>query len=326
VQASSFSRALARPGALRVPQITVLFWVVKALSTALGESTSDYLVHAINPFVAVALGFVAFVAALLLQFSRRRYRAWNYWVAVAAVGVFGTMAADALHVGAGVPYPVTTGLYAAVLVGVFVVWQRVEGTLSIHRIDTARREMFYWLAVCATFAMGTALGDLTAATFHLGYLTSGIVFACVIAVPAAGYRWFGWNPVLSFWLAYVMTRPLGASFADYMGKPTSVSGLGWGDGPVAAVLAIAMFCLVAYLAVSRRDVQQADERRLVGRSSGSTPRRGATLEDRPRGPAGATRSGTPAPQQRLVSRSPAPRPAVRIVPPPNQDPDAWRRP
>lgn len=266
VPAHARSSAFTRRAALRVPEVAVLFWVVKALSTALGESTSDFLVHAVNPFLAVAFGFIVFLVALALQFSRRRYVAWNYWFAVAAVGVFGTMAADALHVGAGVPYTVSTCLYAAILVAVFVVWQRVERTLSIHEIDSARREVFYWLAVCATFAMGTALGDLTAYTFRLGYLASGIFFALVIAVPAIGYRWFEWNAVLAFWLAYVMTRPLGASFADYMGKPTTSSGMGWGAGPVAAALALAMLALVAYLAVTRRDVQRAPERRLLTNS------------------------------------------------------------
>ena len=251
-------RALTRHGALRVPEITVVFWVLKALSTALGESTSDWLVHAINPFVAVGLGFVGFLAALAIQFSRHRYIAWSYWLAVAAVGVFGTMAADALHVGAKVPYKYSAALYAAILIGVFVVWQRTERTLSIHTIDSPRRELFYWLAVAATFAMGTALGDLTAYTGHLGYLDSGILFAGIIAIPAAGFRFLGWNPIFSFWFAYVMTRPFGASFADYMGKPTRVSGLGWGDGPVALGLAAAMVILVAYLTISRRDVQRAE--------------------------------------------------------------------
>src|SRR5579862_559165 len=309
---TSRTRAVVRHGALRVPEITALFWVVKALSTALGESTSDFLVHAMNPFVAVGIGFVGFVVALLLQFSRRGYNAWNYWFAVAAVGVFGTMAADALHVGAGVPYPVSTAFYALVLAAVFVVWQRTEHTLSIHRIDTARRELFYWMAVCATFAMGTALGDLAAYSFHLGYLTSGIVFACVIAVPAAGYRWFSWNPVLSFWLAYVMTRPLGASFADLMAKPTAVSGLGWGDGPVTVALALAMLVIVGYLAVTRSDVQQGPERRFL------------TSSARPLAvPASASAFTTPA--GRLVARSTLPRHVVRIVPPPSEDPEAWRR-
>jgi uncharacterized membrane-anchored protein len=244
-------------GALRVPEITAYFWAIKALSTAMGESTSDYLVHAMDPKVAVVLGFIGFLAVLALQFWMRRYNPWTYWLAVVAVGVFGTMAADVLHVGFGVPYIVSTVIYAVALVAVFAGWYRTEGTLSIHSVDTPRREMFYWAAVVATFAMGTALGDLTATTFGLGYFASGLLFAAVIAVPAIGYFRFGWNPILSFWLAYVATRPLGASFADWMGKPQSAGGLGWGDEPVAIGLTIAIFCLVAFLAITRRDVQGA---------------------------------------------------------------------
>jgi uncharacterized membrane-anchored protein len=246
---------LTARGALRVPEITVFFWVIKALSTAMGESTSDYLVHAMAPELAVVLGFVGFVIALAIQFSRQRYVAWAYWLAVVGVGVFGTMAADVLHVGLGVPYIASSVLYGVVLIAVFVGWQKTEQTLSIHTVDTDRRELFYWAAVVATFAMGTAVGDLTATTFHLGYFGSAILFAAVIAVPAVGYFRFGWNPILSFWLAYVATRPLGASFADWMGKPSSVGGLGWGDGTVALSLTFAIVCLVAYLTVTRRDVQ-----------------------------------------------------------------------
>ncbi len=248
-------RGLTRRGALRVPEITVYFWVIKALSTAMGESTSDYLVHAMAPVLAVGLGFVAFVAALTVQFSMRHYNAWTYWLAVVMVGVFGTMAADVLHVGFGVPYPVSSVFYAAVLVTVFVTWQRTEKTLSIHSIDSPRREAFYWAAVVATFAMGTALGDMTATTFHLGYFASGLLFASVIALPAVGYWRFGWNAIFSFWFAYVATRPFGASFADWIGKPKDVGGLGWGDGTVALVLGAIIFCFVAYLAITRRDVQ-----------------------------------------------------------------------
>jgi uncharacterized membrane-anchored protein len=252
---------LTTPGALRVPEITVYFWVIKALSTAMGESTSDYLVHAINPVAAVGIGFVFFVAALVLQFSVRRYIAWTYWLAVVMVGVFGTMAADVLHVGFGVPYIASSVLYAVVLAAVFVAWDRTERTLSIHTINTPRREVFYWLAVVATFAMGTALGDLTAVTFHLGYFASGILFAGIIAIPALGFRLLHWNAVFSFWFAYVATRPLGASFADWLGKPHSVGGLGLGDGPVTLVLALAIFVLVAFLAVTHRDVQRRPAQR-----------------------------------------------------------------
>ena len=233
----------------------MFFWAIKALSTALGESTSDYSVHAIAPVAAVGFGFVGFVAALWLQLAMRRYVAWAYWLAVVMVGVFGTMAADVLHVGFGVPYVISSAFYALVLATVFWTWQRMERTLSIHTVNTTRRELFYWAAVVATFAMGTAVGDLTAVTLHLGYLLSAVLFACMIAVPAIGYRWLGWNPILSFWSAYVLTRPLGASVADWLGKPRSFGGLGWGDGPVAFALAGMIAVLVAYLAITRRDVQ-----------------------------------------------------------------------
>jgi len=246
-------------GALRVPQITAFFWLIKALSTAMGESTSDYLVHAMAPVAAVGLGFVGFVAALLIQFSRRRYVPWAYWLAVVMVGVFGTMAADVLHVGFGVPYPVSSVLYAIVLAAVFIGWRRTEPTISIHSINTPRREAFYWAAVVATFAMGTAVGDLTATTLHLGYYGSMWLFAGIIAIPAIGYRWLRWNSIFTFWFAYVVTRPLGASFADWLGKPVSSGGLGWGNGRVSVVLTLLIAGLVTYLTVSRRDVRSRDE-------------------------------------------------------------------
>ncbi len=242
-------------GVLRVPEITVYFWVIKALSTAMGESTSDYSVHAIAPVAAVGLGFIGFVVALCLQLGMRRYVAWAYWLAVVMVGVFGTMAADVLHVGFGVPYVISSALYALALATVFWTWQRIERTLSIHTINTTRRELFYWAAVVATFAMGTAVGDMTAVTMHLGYLLSAVLFACLITVPAIGYRWLGWNPIFSFWCAYVLTRPFGASVADWLGKPKILGGLGWGDGPVAFALIGMIAILVAYLAITRRDVQ-----------------------------------------------------------------------
>ena len=249
--------ALTSHGALRVPEVTAYFWIIKGLSTAMGEATSDYLVHRMDPVLAVLLGFAGFVIALALQFSMRRYIAWTYWFAVVMVGVFGTMAADVLHVGFGVPYFASSALYAVVLAAVFVTWQRTERTLSIHSIDTARREAFYWAAVVDTFAMGTAVGDLTAVTFHLGYFLSMVFFAVVITVPAIGYRLLGWNSIFCFWFAYVITRPLGASFADWVGKPVSLSGLGVGDGNVALALTIVIACLVAFLAITRKDVQRA---------------------------------------------------------------------
>jgi uncharacterized membrane-anchored protein len=242
--------------ALRVPEITAYFWIVKGLSTAMGESVSDYLVRALHPVPAVLLGFVGFLGALALQFSMRRYVAWTYWFAVAMVGVFGTMAADVLHVGLGVPYVASAALYLVVLAAVFALWYRSEGTLSIHSIDTPRRELFYWAAVISTFALGTAVGDLTAITLHFGYVGSILLFAGVILIPIIGYRVFNWNAILTFWFAYVVTRPLGASLADWMGKPTTEKGLGWGSGRVGLVLALMIVGVVAYLAITRRDVQR----------------------------------------------------------------------
>jgi len=248
-------RLMSDVHALRVPEITAYFWIVKGLSTALGESVSDFLVHKVHPVPAVLLGFVGFVGALALQFSMRRYVAWTYWFAVVMVGVFGTMAADVLHVGLGVPYVASAALYSVVLVAVFVVWERYERTLSIHSIDTPRRELFYWTAVVSTFALGTAVGDLTAITFHLGYAVSILLFAAIIMIPAVGFWRFHWNAVFAFWFAYVVTRPLGASFADWMGKPASAKGLGVGSGRVSLVFSFLIVCVVAYLAVTRKDVQ-----------------------------------------------------------------------
>ncbi|MGH9060069.1 MAG: COG4705 family protein, partial [Acidimicrobiales bacterium] len=222
----------------------------------MGESTSDYLVHAMAPVLAVLLGFAGFVVAMILQFRMKRYVAWTYWLGVVMVGIFGTMAADVLHVGLGVPYTASTVFYAIVLIAVFVAWQRTEHTLSIHSVDTARREAFYWATVVATFAMGTALGDFTAYTLHLGYFPSAVIFAGVLAVPAAGYRWLRWNAIFSFWFAYVITRPFGAALADGLGKPRAVSGLGLGSGPVSVVLGAVIVAMVAYLAVTGADAQQ----------------------------------------------------------------------
>ena len=173
------------------------------------------------------------------------------------------MAADVLHVGFGVPYAVSSLLYACVLAAVFVGWQRTERTLSIHSINTPRREAFYWASVVATFALGTAVGDLSAYTFNLGYLTSGLIFAGLMLVPAIGYWRFHWNPIFSFWFAYVLTRPLGASFADFMGKPQSVGGLGWGAAKVALSLTAIIFCLVAFLGITRADLPPSSEPREV---------------------------------------------------------------
>jgi len=230
--------------------------VIKALSTALGESTSDYMVHRLDPVLAVMIGFAGFVVALLVQLAMKRYVAWTYWFAVVMVGIFGTMAADVLHVQFHVPYAASAIFYGVVLAAVFATWQATEHTLDVHTIDTFRRELFYWAAVVSTFALGTAVGDLTALTFGWGYFASVCVFAVLILVPAIGYRYGGWSPVFSFWFAYVITRPLGASIADGLAKPQRASGVGWGDGPVVFMFGVLIIVMVTYLAITGIDVQR----------------------------------------------------------------------
>ena len=249
-----------QPYSRKVPEITLLFWIVKLLTTAMGEATSDFLVAKFNPYLAVFLGGVALAIALYIQFSVRKYYAWVYWLSVSLVAVFGTMAADGLHIQLHVPYIASTAFFAIVLAAVFIAWHKSEKTLSIHSINTRRREVFYWLTVLSTFALGTAAGDLTATTFGLGYFTAGLLFFGLILIPAVAYWATHKHEVLWFWMAYVLTRPLGASFADWTSKPKSVGALSYGDGHVAIVLALIIFILVAYLAMSHQDIKALTHR------------------------------------------------------------------
>ena len=249
----------ARHALSKVPEVTLYFWITKVLTTGMGETTSDFLAQHIDPVIAVGLGFLAFAAAMLLQFRAPRYTAWIYWTAVVIVSVFGTMAADVLHVQFKIPYAVSTAFFSVVLAVVLVAWYRVEGTLSIHSIHTRSRELFYWATVLTTFALGTAAGDLTATSLHLGYWASGVLFAALIAVPAVAHRRFGMNPIGAFWFAYIITRPLGASFADWMAVSHARGGLGWGTGPVSLGWAVVILGFVVYLAVSRKDVAERDD-------------------------------------------------------------------
>jgi uncharacterized membrane-anchored protein len=234
----------------KVPEVTLLFWVTKILTTGMGETTSDFLAKSLGPVIAGPIGVLGLVLTLRWQFRAERYSPWVYWSAIVMVSVFGTMAADVVHL-AGIPYAVTTSVFSLVLAAILLSWYASEGTLSIHSIRTRRREKFYWATVLATFALGTATGDLTAGTLHLGYFSSGLLFTALFAVPALA-RMMGLNAVAAFWWAYVLTRPLGASFADWMGVPSSRSGLGWGTGPVSLVLTVFIAALVAFLASRHR--------------------------------------------------------------------------
>ncbi|MGB6770914.1 MAG: hypothetical protein WBF51_02795 [Candidatus Dormiibacterota bacterium] len=241
----------------KVPEvITVYFWAIKILSTGMGEAASDFLAHWINPFLAATIGGLGLLVALVIQLRLRRYIVWSYWLAVAMVSVFGTMAADGLHFELGVPFYASSAFYLVILIVIFVTWHASEKTLSIHSIYNRRRELFYWATVLATFALGTAVGDVSGYTLQLGFFASGLIFSALFAVIAVSYWALRYNSVVAFWLAYILTRPIGASFSDWMGVPNSSGGLNWGRGAVALCLAVPMVLLVAYLAISRADIRR----------------------------------------------------------------------
>lgn len=235
----------------KVPEITIFFWIIKILTTGMGEVASDFLARQMDPVIVVAFCGIILIISLILQISMRRYIAWMYWSTVIIVSIFGTMAADVLHVGLGIPYIVSTAFFMTVLAIVFSIWYASEKTLSMHSIYTKRRELFYWATILTTFALGTAVGDMTASTMKLGYLNSGIMFAIIFVIPALAYWLFNINEIFAFWFAYIITRPLGASFADWMGVPQNRGGLGIGTGTVSLVLTVIILALVGYLSMTR---------------------------------------------------------------------------
>ena len=239
-----------------MPEVTALFWVIKISTTASGEAISDLFVS------HKALGFVVevstFCVALVLQFASRRYAAVTYWFLALAIATAGTGVADTMHLVLDLPYAVTSLFWLLVLGVVFVMWNRSEHTLDIHTITTSRREKYYWCVVFATFALGTAVGDFAATTLGLGYLGSAVLFCGVILIPWAGWKLLRWNAVFAFWFAYVITRPVGASFADYLSKGHDLSGAAFGDWQTALLLTGVVVVLVAYTAVARYDIQSPD--------------------------------------------------------------------
>lgn len=238
--------------AVKVPHVAALFWVVKLVTTAMGEAAADYLAS-VSIALAAVVGVVGLVVTLWLQFRRRSYDPGTYWSAVAMVAVFGTMAADGAHIVLHVPYALSTAAGVVAVAVVLTVWFISERTLSIHSIVTRRREVFYWLTVLSTFALGTAAGDFTAGTLHLGFLRSALLFSVAILVPLVAWRWLGLNAVVAFWTAYVLTRPVGASYADWLGKSHHLSGLGLGDDVVAVALLAVLAVLVGYLVKTGAD-------------------------------------------------------------------------
>jgi len=238
----------------RVPAVGFSFWMTTILAAGTGEVVSDYLGLTLSHALAAGIGLLGLVAALAAQLSRPRYVAWAYWFAVAMAAVFGTLVADALHFLLGVPTALSAAMCAAALAVIFGAWYLREGNLSFNSISTRRREAFSWAAVLATFAMGTAVADISALALHLGFLVSGLIFTVVFAIALAARRLTGIPEVVAFWFAYLVTRAIGASYTSWLALPRDDSGLNLGPGTVGAVLALVVACLVAYLSFSKSDV------------------------------------------------------------------------
>ena len=231
----------------RVPEVTVDFWLIKLLAVTMGETAADYLAVnlglGLTATSAIMAGLLA--VALGVQFAQRRYVPWAYWLVVVLISVVGTLVTDNLTDNFGVPLIASTIGFSLALVATFAIWFRAEGTLSIHEIFTARREGYYWLAILFTFALGTAAGDLVAERFGLGYLATGILFGMIILSLAIGYFWLGLDAILGFWLAYIFTRPLGASFGDLLSQPADYGGMGLGTVVTSAIFLAGIVTLVA---------------------------------------------------------------------------------
>jgi uncharacterized membrane-anchored protein len=251
-------RSPARAMLNKVPEVTVFFWIIKVLATTVGETAADYL----NDHLGLGLTgttllmSVGLVAALVWQFRTRRYIPRAYWSVVVLISVVGTLASDNLVDHFGVPLEVTTAVFAVCLAATFGLWFRQERTLSIHTIHTTRREAFYWATILFTFALGTSAGDLVSERLSVGYWRSGLMFAALIAVVAVAHVRFRLNPVLAFWSAYVLTRPLGASFGDYLTSSHKDGGLGLGTNKTSLVFVVVIVALVAYLTKSKVDAPQ----------------------------------------------------------------------
>ncbi|MEU2860908.1 hypothetical protein ACIQWL_36770 [Streptomyces mirabilis] len=259
-QAGQPSGSRGRLRSNKVPEVTVYFWIIKVLCTTVGETAADLLnekaglgLTGVSVLMSALLGVV-----LVVQFRSSAYRPGVYWSAVALISVVGTLISDNLTDSMGVPLEASTMVFAIVLAVVFAVWHRRERTLSIHHIDTTSRESFYWLAVLFTFALGTAAGDLVSERIDLGYWLSAVLFAMAIAAVAIAHFALDLDAVWSFWIAYILTRPLGASIGDYLSQPTSNGGLDLGAVVTSALFLAVILGLVTYLSVTRRDVAEPE--------------------------------------------------------------------
>ncbi len=253
-------RSAARQMLSKVPEVTIYFWLIKVLCTTVGETAADFLNVNLNLGLTVttwAMGALLLLV-LLVQFRARRYVPAIYWLAVVLLSIVGTLITDNLTDNLGVSLVTTTLVFGLALAATFAAWFASERTLSIHTIFTGRREAFYWLAILFTFALGTAAGDLTAERLDVGYPLSALLFAALIGIVAAAHLGFGLNAVVAFWLAYILTRPLGASLGDLLAQARADGGLGLGAPLTSALFLGAILLVVVFLSISRADSATAD--------------------------------------------------------------------
>lgn len=246
--------------AIKVPVIiTIYFWVIKILATTVGETGADFLIFNLHfgLMVTSLLMSVILFGVLYVQIKSNRYIPWLYWLTVVLVSIVGTLITDNLTDNLGVSLVASTIAFSVVLAITFYAWYKVEGSLSIHSIYTAKRELFYWAVILLTFALGTAAGDLMGETIGLGYWLSAILFAAAILLVTLGFYVFKLNGVLAFWIAYILTRPMGASIGDYLSQNVDNGGLGLGTVGTSAIFLIAIFALVTYLTITRADAPLA---------------------------------------------------------------------
>lgn len=251
----------ARKYLSKVPQVTIFFWVIKVLCTTVGETASDFFNESLGiGLVGTSIGAgVLLAVSLFFQFRAKTYQAGIYWVTVVLISVFGTLVTDNLTDGMGVPLEFSTILFTVLLVGTFISWYAAERELSVHRINTTRREIFYWLTILFTFALGTATGDLVSEALGFGYLPTALMVAAFIAVVAVAWK-VGLDGVLSFWLIYIMTRPLGASVGDYLSQGPEVGGLGLGATVTSVIFLLLILATIIYLAASKYDTVIREEK------------------------------------------------------------------
>ncbi|QKD00967.1 COG4705 family protein [Mesorhizobium loti] len=250
----------AAPSHNRVPDVTLDFWLIKLMAVTMGETAADYL--AVNLGLGLTLTSLimtgVLIVALVLQFAQKRYVPWAYWTAVVLISVVGTLITDNLVDNFGVRLQTTTIAFSVALVATFAVWYASERTLSIHTIFTTRREIFYWLAILFTFSLGTAAGDLVAESLDMGYLASGLMFGGAIVLIALAYYLIHLDAILAFWLAYILTRPLGASFGDLLSQPAEYGGLGFGTTFTSLIFLGCIVALVLYMTM-RKNADELDE-------------------------------------------------------------------